>query len=899
MASPIPVTRACPQCGAACLVEHMYCPTCGFPVGTLSSHNEDKFIGRTLPGGYHVLDLISVGGMGRVYRAEQSVLGRTVAVKVIHPHLLSDENSALRFLTEARAASQLNHPNSIAVFDFGRTDDGQPYLVMEFLRGKDLARVAYEEGPLAFSRIVDVLRQVLAALSEAHDLGIVHRDLKPENVVLEPLRRGGDFVKVLDFGLAKLKADTQAPSVTSPGIVCGTPDYMAPEQGRGDPIDGRSDLYAVGVILFQLLTGRLPFEAESPTQVVMMHLSIPVPDPRQVAPERNISQALVDVVFKALQKSADKRYQDALELSDALKRALEFTETNPPLSLDRPSVPPSVSFVPGKLIACPACQLTVPMAKFCCECGARLPVRSQRPSGALTPPQLPLPLVGRDEDLAWLEDRRLEIGDRVVGARVIGEPGSGKTRLLREFIARATNEGDFAVLVTPDPYYAEVGYYAARQAVQKLSRLSDEEIELRRFPQSNAEAQRGLEEIFDGMPRRDDKRSPVERRYALAEAMRWALERAATLAAPNRVILAVDELHRIDPPSRIAFADALGEPPPSGALMVAAHVPGFEAGWSSDKASGRVLPGLPPPAVQRLLRSARPSERRVGAEGDTGRGLLPMYVEQLLRYSIEGGTDPPARLADLIALRVDTLEPDARRALQAVAVLGDLVEPAAIEQVLAATGDLEEALMLLKTAGMIERNGELVSCSHPLLRDVVLNGIPLAVRRDLHRKALRALEKRAAPIEACAQHAFFAQDAFQALLLLEQVADRGAARGDTSTEVLALRRGLELARQEISRGELDDPLRAVLIFSRKLGAALTRAGNFADAEGVLREALDVAGPSGLDRARVLGALAHVAHGRRRSSEAIGYIDEAIETARKSGAHDLVSAFSDTRRAWAS
>src|SRR6185503_9868635 len=150
------------------------------------------------------------------------------------------------------------------------------------------------------------------------------------NVVLEPLRRGGDFVKVLDFGLAKLKADTQAPSVTSPGIVCGTPDYMAPEQGRGDPIDGRSDLYAVGVILFQLFTGRLPFEAENPTQVVMMHLSLPVPDPRQVAPERQIPEPLVNVVFKALSKDADKRYQDAHELSEALRSALAEAESVPP-----------------------------------------------------------------------------------------------------------------------------------------------------------------------------------------------------------------------------------------------------------------------------------------------------------------------------------------------------------------------------------------------------------------------------------------------------------------------------------------------------------------------------------------------------------------------------------------
>jgi serine/threonine-protein kinase len=134
--------RPCPQCGSGCNPEHQYCPGCGFPIGTMASSVEDKMIGKTLPGGYQMIDLLSVGGMGRVYRAEQRVLGRTVAVKVIHPYLLSDENSIVRFMTEARAASQLNHPNSVSVIDFGKTEDGQPYLVMEFLRGKDLAHVA-------------------------------------------------------------------------------------------------------------------------------------------------------------------------------------------------------------------------------------------------------------------------------------------------------------------------------------------------------------------------------------------------------------------------------------------------------------------------------------------------------------------------------------------------------------------------------------------------------------------------------------------------------------------------------------------------------------------------------------------------------------------------------------
>jgi tetratricopeptide (TPR) repeat protein len=186
-----------------------------------------------------------------------------------------------------------------------------------------------------------------------------------------------------------------------------------------------------------------------------------------------------------------------------------------------------------------------------------------------------------------------------------------------------------------------------------------------------------------------------------------------------------------------------------------------------------------------------------------------------------------------------------------------------------------------------------------LLREVVLAGIPAAVRRELHGKALKAAGQRAAPLEAQALHAYEAQDSFQALLLLEHVAERATTRGDLNTEIEALRKGLEIARREIARGELDDPLRAVLIFARKLGAALTRAGNFADAEGILREALDIAGPSGPDRARVLGSLAHVAHGRQRPKEAIGFIDQAIETARQSGAFDLVTSLNDTRKSWAS
>src|SRR6185436_7367555 len=300
--------RTCPQCQLECDETHKFCPSCGFPVGKVAVNPDDPLIGRTLPGGYVILDLVGIGGMGRVYRAEQTNLGRTVAVKIIHPHLVGEENAAARFITEARAASRLNHPNSVGVIDFGKTEDGQLYLVMEFLRGKDLARVQYEEGPLSFRRIVSVLKQVLAALAEAHHLGIIHRDLKPENIILEPVRTGGDFVKVVDFGLAKMRVEAVQSNITSPGIVCGTPEYMSPEQGRGDPLDARSDLYAVGVIFYQLMTGRLPFEAESPTQVVLMHITEAPPDPRAVAPERQIPSLLADVCLMAMAKEPPHRF---------------------------------------------------------------------------------------------------------------------------------------------------------------------------------------------------------------------------------------------------------------------------------------------------------------------------------------------------------------------------------------------------------------------------------------------------------------------------------------------------------------------------------------------------------------------------------------------------------------
>jgi serine/threonine protein kinase/tetratricopeptide (TPR) repeat protein len=904
--------RSCPQCQSACDESHKFCPSCGFPVGKVAVNAEDPLIGRTLPGGYVILDLVGIGGMGRVYRAEQTNLARTVAVKIIHPHLVGEENAAARFITEARAASRLNHPNSVGVIDFGKTPDGQLYLVMEFLRGRDLARVAYEEGPLPFRRIVEVLRQVLAALSEAHHLQIIHRDLKPENIILEPMRTGGDFVKVVDFGLAKMREETRGgPQITSPGIVCGTPEYMSPEQGRGDPLDARSDLYAVGVILFQLLTGRLPFEADSPTQVVLMHLSTEPPDPRKVAPERNIPEVLVQLVSRALAKEPKNRYSDADEFGEALAGGLAQIEGPPSKQAnDRLST-----------LKCPSCgSLNAPTQKFCGDCGApttmtvatsfgerdtapplrpasrtEISVVKQRDDADGAKLKFPLAFIGRDDDLAWLDERRNEAKSGLVAARIVGDPGMGKTRLMTEFLQVCAAADDVVVQTGPDPAWAEVGYYALRVAIRSLAGLPEDGGVEREWVAASAEARRGISDVFErfdnGSPS-SVRLSPDERRFAAAEALRWALTRASERARGHRVLLAVDDIHHVDGASRNAFADVVCEPPLAPVLLLATSAAGFDPGWPAMSDAPRALSGLPAAIVAKLIAATGvPSAPSLNA----GRGIAPLYLDQVIRFGREHGGQPPARLADLIALRVERLPADARRVLQALAVLGDSTSDEQLLPLLPGEPDVVEALGLLRRSGMIESAADRWRVAHPLMRDVVLATIPALVRRELHGAAAKSAEATRSTLEVQALHEYYAHNAFDALILLEKVSSRCEARCDIAGTILALRRGLELARRELFRGELDDPMRAVLIFGRKLGEALAQAGDYMDAEGVLREALDMAGPNGPDRARVLGALAHVAFGRDRRLEAQVYLREAMELARRSGARELVTSLEQLKR----
>jgi serine/threonine-protein kinase len=418
----------------------------------------DPLIGRTISGRYTIAQKIGAGGMGTVYRGRHDVFERDIAVKFLAPELAHDQVSRTRFLREARAANRIQHEHIIEVTDFGETDDGLVYLVMEYLDGQPLSR-AIAAGNMPLARFVPIAIQLASALARAHELDIVHRDIKPDNVYLIERDDDPDFVKVLDFGIAHMKGDLR---LTGTGTVFGTPEYIAPEQARGAPLTPAVDLYALGCVFFEMLTGRLPFRGSTP-ELVVQHIRATPPKPSSLVPE--LPPLVDDILLRLLAKDPSARHADGYHLLDDLRRLRGAG----PAKLSRPPKPPRRDFAgimpavsldaargAGSRIPLTAEQASFDVARWWTDRVALFASLAQRahPRGDV-PPWLSQALVELDADatrlaelrkqLAHLAQRSAETEQRARDTRLrIGRAldelvsdESRAARALREFEARS------------------------------------------------------------------------------------------------------------------------------------------------------------------------------------------------------------------------------------------------------------------------------------------------------------------------------------------------------------------------------------------------------------------------------------------------------------------------------
>lgn len=300
----------------------------------------DELVGQTL-GQYHIIEEIGAGGMATVYKAHQPALDRDVAVKVLSPFLAKQADFTERFTREAQAIGKLNHPNILPVYDFGQ-DKGYSYLVIRYIpHATTLSDLM--KHPLDPAKIVDIVGQIAAALDHAHQAGIIHRDVKPDNIMVD-----GDWFLLTDFGLAKiLESPTR---LTGTGVGMGTPAYMSPEQGMGEPVDQRTDIYSLGIIVYEMLTGKIPHQGETPIATVMKRITDPLPSPRSLKP--SITPAVEKVLLKALELEPSRRFQRAGELAAALKAAFSAPEKPvlpppPPPTPPKPPLPPKPPITTG------------------------------------------------------------------------------------------------------------------------------------------------------------------------------------------------------------------------------------------------------------------------------------------------------------------------------------------------------------------------------------------------------------------------------------------------------------------------------------------------------------------------------------------------------------------------
>ncbi len=789
-----------------------------------------KLVGRVLGDKFKLTACIGIGGSGAVYKADQIALGRTVAVKILNEELSADARMIKRFRDEAMSASRLNHLNCVSIIDYGQAQDGLLYLAMEYVKGPTLTQLLVNENPLPVERVVDIIMQALAGIEEAHLAGVVHADLKADNIILDQRRAGVDVVKIVDFGIARLVTGVRDPEDRS---ISGTPEYMAPEVITGAPPSFASDIYAVGIILYELLAYKTPFFAGTTTEILANHLRALIPS--LAARREQVPRELDAIVTKALAKNPADRYASAAEMRAALAKVKPKSSRTP--TADK----------------CIHCGTTcAPQFKFCPECGA--PRRAPAPPPVVVPlpavaspaAVLPLPFFGRGRELSALLAHMRRAPGRDAGLLLLGLEGAGRSALLRRAYDELAQDEHVVYQIGPDPSGLAAPFYPVRSllaAVLQLPPVSTE-VELREAALAIGLTERDVPAIAQlfGHPTTLLELDPPVRRREIAST---ALRVLACAATGGPVAVVCEDIDRFDHPSLDILRRAMERPELALPPLVVTATPAFAEGWPA--AVPRLELGVLPVGdlsrvVARLEHAGVRGLPPVHVLFETTRAY-PGHVEHVVRYLLEGGKaeDTATSLPDLVAARLSLLKQPTRDVLQAAAVLG--VEPQIdlLRAMVPLPADaLEAAMADAERSGLLgyDPSGELAFTSR-LARDIVYASTPADVRRSLHAAAATAVEAMSPDLALLGHHHDLAGHARDAIPLLRRAGDQAAEQLDDAGAGQFYYRALVAVRQVVLAGDDDGSSESQFVqLSVRLADVLRARGETSLARGVLAEARD-------------------------------------------------------------
>ena len=789
-----------------------------------------KLIGRVLGDKFRLTACIGIGGTGAVYKADQIALGRTVAVKILNEDLASDTRLVKRFRDEATAASRLNHPNTVSIIDYGQSPDGLLYLAMEYLRGPTLTQLIAREHPLPVGRVLDIVVQILAGIEEAHLAGVVHADLKSDNIIVDQRRAGADVVKLVDFGIARLVG----PNVREGDDrnICGTPEYMAPEVISGAPPGYAADLYAAGIILYELLTCHTPFFGGTTIEILSKQLRTEADPPSKKRPEIPINAELDALMKRALAKHPGDRFSSAVDMRHAVVGLAERLA-----QVER-----------AEDVTCTACGAKcAPSFRFCPECGhprvAKVNTVELGPAVPIAAEKerlLPLPLLGVEREQRLIVDHLRGKG-RSQCMLVVGPPGSGRSRLVQDTCAAvATQVGLTVYKAGADPTGLASTYYPVRAVIASVLSLPPvcTEDDLR-------SAMRGLDltdpdlfgiaQLFGHQSPLLELEPPVRRRETVASILRVI----QAVASRSQVALVFDDVDRYDHPS-LDVLRRIAEGSPQLPVVLIAE-PAHAELWPAEIARVVIEPITAPEVAEVHAALAKHGVSVPAAatliEQTAG---LPAHLDHVLRYLVDGGgldSSAPMSLGDVVAARLSMLAQPTLDLLQAAAVFGEEVDLDVLRMTNLSPG--RNAEQMLKDAverGLVHDDAHAVRFGSRLIRNVVYDATPADVRRALHAVAADALGAVTAEPAPLGHHHDFAGHASRAVGLLGIAGDRASQQLDDVGASQMYQRALRSVRDAMLTGELEHAQTDFVLLSVKLAEALRARGEIGLARGVVAEA---------------------------------------------------------------